>query len=127
MMAIVERGVREGYFKDHSGRVFFGVRTLADAFYLEELSRFVAAAGGRLEVTLALSHEPVSMAAHPHYPNIRLAGGMVGDVMIRAMAGSYANTVAFTAGPPVMVDAVLRHWLREAKLPRALVRYDKFA
>jgi hypothetical protein len=27
----------------------------------------------------------------------------------------------------VMVDAVLKHLLHEAKLPRAFVRYDKFA
>jgi hypothetical protein len=52
---------------------------------------------------------------------------MVGDVMVRAMAGNYTNTVAFTAGPPIMVDAVLRHLLHEAKMPRTLVRYDKFA
>jgi toluene monooxygenase electron transfer component len=127
MMAIVERAVREGYFKEHSGRVFFGVRTLADAFYVGELADFVAAVGDRLQVTLALSHEPVASATHPQFPAIRLAGGLVSDVMIKAMAGHYANTVAFTAGPPVMVDAVLRHWLHEAKLPRALVRYDKFA
>lgn len=127
LMSIIERGVREGYFKEHSGRVFFGVRTLADAFYMEELARFVDAAGGRLQVTLALSHEPVARETHPQLPGIRLAGGMVGDVMIRAMAGAYANTVAFTAGPPVMVDSVLRHLLHDAKMPRALVRYDKFA
>ncbi len=127
MMAILDRAVQEGYFRDRSGRVFFGVRTLADAFYMEELAGFVAAAGGRLEVTLALSHEPAPGAAHPQFPGIRLAGGLVGEVAKSAMAGQYANTVAFTAGPPVMVDAVLRHLLHEAKLPRAFVRYDKFA
>ncbi|MBO0763148.1 MAG: 2Fe-2S iron-sulfur cluster binding domain-containing protein [Hyphomicrobiaceae bacterium] len=127
MMAILNRAVREGYFNERSGRVFFGVRTLGDAFYMEELAGFVAASADRLQVTLALSHEPVARATHPHLPSIRLAGGMVSDVMVRAMAGSYPNTVAFTAGPPVMVDAVLRHLLHEAKLPRALVRYDKFA
>jgi toluene monooxygenase electron transfer component len=127
MMAIAACAVREGYFRDHRGRVFFGVRTLADAFYMQELAAFAGAAGGNLEVTLALSHEPVASEAHPQFPAIRLAGGMVGDVMIRAMAGDYANTVAFTAGPPVMVDSVLHHWLREAKMPRAFVRYDKFA
>ncbi len=58
-----------------------------------------------------------------------LAGvdGLVGEVAKRAMAGQYANTVAFTAGPPVMVDAVLRHLLHEARMPRTFVRYDKFA
>jgi toluene monooxygenase electron transfer component len=107
--------------------VFFGVRTLADAFYMEELARFMATAGPRLGVTLALSHEAAAGEAHPRHPGIRLAAGLVGDVMIRAVAGQYANTVAFTAGPPVMVDSVLRHLTYEARMPRAFIRYDKFA
>jgi toluene monooxygenase electron transfer component len=52
---------------------------------------------------------------------------MVGEVMTRTVGGRYDNTVAFVAGPPVMVDSVLRHLLYEAKMPRAFVRYDKFA
>jgi toluene monooxygenase electron transfer component len=127
MMSIVERAVREGYFRERRGRVFFGVRTLADAFYIEEMAAYAAAVGGRLEITLALSHETVATEVHPRFPAIRLAGGMVGDVMIRAMAGRYDNTVAFVAGPPVMVDSVLHYLTREAKMPRAFVRYDKFA
>jgi toluene monooxygenase electron transfer component len=127
MMAMVARAVREGYFGERSGNVFFGVRTLADAFYMEELASFMAAAGDRLQVTLALSHEPVPADSHPLFPAIRLAGGMVGEAMIRAMGGRYDNTAAFLAGPPVMVDTVLHHLTREAKMPRASVRYDKFA
>lgn len=127
MMAIIQRALDEGCLKERSARVFFGVRTLADAFYLDELAAFVAAAGSGLQVTLALSHEAVASETHPQHPGIGLASGMVGDVMIRAMAGRYADTVAFTAGPPVMVDSVLRHLTYEAKVPRALIRYDKFA
>ena len=127
MVAILQHAVREGHFREHGGQVFFGVRTLADGFYIDELARLVAAAGDRLKVTLALSHEAVSAAVHPQHPGVRLASGLVGDVMIQAMAGKYANIVAFTAGPPVMVDAVLRHLTHEAKIPRAFIRYDKFA
>jgi toluene monooxygenase electron transfer component len=127
MMAIIDRAVREGYFRQHSGHVFFGVRALADAFYMEELARFMAAAGPKLRVTLALSHEAVAGETHPQHPGIRLAAGLVGDVMIHTMAGQYADTVAFAAGPPAMVDSVLRHLTYEARMPRAFVRYDKFA
>jgi toluene monooxygenase electron transfer component len=127
MMAILDRAVREDYFRERSGQVFFGVRTLADAFYMEELAGLVKATHGRLRVTLALSHEAVASETHPLHPSIRLAGGMVGEAMIRTMAGQYADTIAFVAGPPIMVDSVLHHLMREAKLPRAFVRYDKFA
>jgi toluene monooxygenase electron transfer component len=127
MMAILARAVAEGYLRERSSHVFFGVRTLADAFYLDELAAYAAAAAGRLHVTLALSHGPVAAETHPQFPAIRLAGGMVGEVAARTMAGQYANTVAFVAGPPVMVDSVLRHLVHEARLPRPFIRYDKFA
>ena len=127
MMSILDRAVREGYFRDRTGHLFFGVRTLADAFYLEELAGYATAAGGNLQVTLALSHEPVEGVAHPQFTGIRLSGGMVHDVAARGMAGRYENVVAFVAGPPVMVDSALRHLTHEAKLPRTFVRYDKFA
>jgi len=48
MMSILDRAVREGYFRDRAGHLFFGVRTLADAFYLQELAGYVADAGGGL-------------------------------------------------------------------------------
>ena len=127
MMAILQHAVGAGTFRDRTGHVFFGVRTLADAFYLAELAAFVAAAGGNLEVTLALSHAPVESATHPQFPAIGLAAGMVTEVAARAMAGRYDNVVAFVAGPPVMVDIVLRHLMHEVRLPRAFIRYDKFA
>lgn len=127
MMSILERATREHYFRDHSGHVYFGVRTLADGFYLRELSDFVNTAGGNLEVTLALSHEPAPSALHPYFPHIQLAQGMVGDVAARAMAGRYDNIVGFVAGPPPMVDGALRTLIREARLPPQFIRYDKFA
>ena len=91
MMSILEHAVREGYFRERRAYVYFGVRTLADAFYLQELAAFVAAAGPNLEVTLALSHAPADTATHPQFPAIRLAHGMVDAVAARGMAGRYDN------------------------------------
>jgi len=127
MMSILEHAKRENYFRDHSGHVYFGVRTMADAFYLRELSDFVNTAGGDLKVTLALSHEPAPSASHPYFPLIQLAQGMVGDVAARMMAGRYDKIVGFVAGPPAMVDGALRTLIREARLPPQFIRYDKFA
>ena len=127
MMAILQHAVSTGYFSNRSGHVFFGVRTLPDAFYLAELADAVAAAGANLQVTLALSHAPVESDIHPQFPLVRLAAGMVNDVAARAMAGRYDNVIAFVAGPPVMVDGALKFLTHEAKVPRAFIRYDKFA
>ena len=127
MLSILERAAREDYFRDHTGHVFFGVRTLEDGFYLSELCDYVARAGGRLEVTLALSHEQAPASAHPKFPHIRLMDGMVADAARQVMSGHYDNVVGFVAGPPVMVDDALRMLIREARLPPQFVRYDKFA
>jgi toluene monooxygenase electron transfer component len=106
--------------------VFFGVRTLADGFYLGELAEHVAAAHGNLQVTLALSHAPAETPTHPQHRGIRLAAGIVTDVMATATGGRYDYPVAFIAGPTPMVDIALRLLIREARLPPAFVRYDKF-
>jgi toluene monooxygenase electron transfer component len=127
MLSILEHAMQVEHFSEHSGHVFFGVRTLADGFYLEALSAYATAADGKLEVTLALSHEEPAARVHGQFPRIRLVHGMVGDVAARAMAGRYANVVGFIAGPPPMVEGALHTLLREARVPRQFVRYDKFS
>ena len=88
----------EGYFRDHTGHVFFGVRTLEDGFYLSELCDYAAQTEGRLEVTLALSHEQAPAAVHPKFPRIRLMHGMVADA---ARAGDErAVTTTWSASSP---------------------------
>jgi toluene monooxygenase electron transfer component len=127
MMAILAHAIRDGALRERTAHVFFGVRTLDDAFYMSEFATFATAAGASLEVTLALSHAPADTATHPQFPAIRLASGMVTDVAARIMTGRHDNTVAFVAGPPIMVDIALKHLTYEAKIPRTFIRYDKFA
>jgi toluene monooxygenase electron transfer component len=127
MLAIIAHAIESGALRGRTAHVFFGVRTLADAFYMREFAAFAAAAGANLDVTLALSHAPAETPAHSDFPAIRLASGFVTDVAARAMAGRYENTVAFVAGPPIMVDIALKHLTHEAKIPRTFIRYDKFA
>ena len=125
MMSILECAVQVGHFRRRKGSVFFGVRTLQDTFYLEPLSRYAAAAGGNLSVTVALSHEAAATPAHANFPALQLAAGMVHEVAARAKAGSEADTVAYVAGPPVMVDAAIRVLITAGMATRD-IRYDKF-
>ena len=126
MMSILARAVQEGYFERHRGHVFFGVRTWLDRFYLDELTGMQAWFPGQLSVTVALSDEDVPDEASVEYPAIVFARGFVHDVARASMAGNYANTRAYVAGPPVAVDVTLRYLLRDAKLPPSEIRYDKF-
>lgn len=126
MMSILERAVQVDYFRDHKGAVFFGVRTLRDAFYLEPLSRYVAASHGNLEVTVALSDETSATPAHAEYPILKLASGMVHEVAATAMDGRYDDAIVYVAGPPVMVDAAIRAII-VGGVPIRDIRYDKFS
>jgi toluene monooxygenase electron transfer component len=127
MMAILERAIQSNYFANHRGYVFFGVPTLKDGFYLDKLANYVTKAQGGLDVTLALSNETPQGARHPAYDEIQLASGFVHAAMASSMADRYQNVLAYLAGPPRMVDAVLRVLITEGQLPPQAIRYDKFA
>jgi toluene monooxygenase electron transfer component len=126
MMSILECATRADYFRDHRAAIFFGVRTLADGFYLETLSRYAASSHGNLDVTIALSDEAVAAPLHAQYPNLKLAQGMVHEVAGKGIAGRDRNVIAYVAGPPVMVDAALRS-LIAGGVPIKDIRYDKFS
>jgi toluene monooxygenase electron transfer component len=126
MMSILDCAVQADYFRDHEAAVFFGVRTLQDTFYLEPLSRYVAASHGNLEVTIALSDEPAMTPSHADFSALKLASGMVHDVAAKAMTGRESDVIAFVAGPPIMVDAAIRA-LTVSGVSNRDIRYDKFA
>ncbi len=125
MMSILACAVQADYFRDHKAAVFFGVRTLQDTFYLEPLSRYVAASHGNLEVVVALSDEPAMTRSHAGFPALALASGMVHDVAAKAMAGRDTDVIAYVAGPPIMVDAAIRALIVSGVSSRD-IRYDKF-
>jgi toluene monooxygenase electron transfer component len=125
IMSILECAVQVDYFRSHKGSVFFGVRTLQDAFYLEPLARYVASSHGNLEVMIALSDEVAMAAVHADYPLLRLAGGFVHEVAAKAMAGGAEDAIAYVAGPPIMVDGAIRE-LIICGMPSRDIRYDKF-
>jgi toluene monooxygenase electron transfer component len=123
MMSILAHAARARYFERHRGWVFFGVRTMGDAFFLEELSAFAAHAS----ITIALSDEDVSPTAARDWPALAFARGLVHEVARDAMAGKYQNVRAYVAGPPPAVDVAIRMLLLEAKLTTDNIRYDKFS
>jgi len=125
MMSILECAVQVDHFDTHKGAVFFGVKTLADTFYLEQLSRYAAVSHGNLEVTVALSDESATTALHAEFPVLKLAEGMVHDVAAKAIAGRDRNVLAYIAGPPIMVDSAIRSLIAGGITVRD-IRYDKF-
>jgi toluene monooxygenase electron transfer component len=127
MMSILSLACQDAHFASWDGHVFFGVRTAADGFFLDELEAFRARYPGRLAVTVALSDEDVPASLIAAYPGFAFARGFVHSVAGESMKGRFADIRAYVAGPPPMVDASLRLLLREARLPPADIRYDKFS
>ena len=121
MMSILARADEARYFERYDGWVFFGVRTMRDAFFLKELS------ASKAKITVALSEEEVSERTGKDWPGLRFEKGLVHEVAKRAMAGRYQNVRAYVAGPPPAVDAAIRVLLLDARLTTDNIRYDKFS
>jgi toluene monooxygenase electron transfer component len=127
MMSILARACAERHFEQFRGYVFFGVRTMRDAFYLEQLSAFRERFPQTLAITVALSDEDVPASAAEQFPQLCFARGLVHEVAKREMAGKYQDVRAYLAGPPPAVDAAIRVLLLDAKLTTDHIRYDKFS
>jgi NAD(P)H-flavin reductase/ferredoxin len=127
MMSILSRGTQERYFDQYKGYVFFGVRSMKDTFFLDELTRFKNAFPDRLHVAVALSDEDVPDSARQSYPALEFDRGFVHEVAARHMKGRYQNIRAYLAGPPPAVDAAIRTLIVEAKLTTDNIVYDKFS
>ena len=127
MMSILSLACDAEHFAAWDGHVFFGVRAERDAFFLDELEAFRARHPERLTVTVALSDTEVPATLVAAYPGFTFAQGFVHAVAGERMKDRFAAVRAYVAGPPPMVDASLRLLLREARLPPADIRYDKFS
>jgi toluene monooxygenase electron transfer component len=127
MMSILSLACQEDHFAGWDGHVFFGVRTARDGFFLDELEALRMRGRNRLSITIALSDEDVPASLSAAYPAFAFARGFVHAVAGEHMKGRFAEVRAYVAGPPPMVDASLRLLLREARLPPADIRYDKFS
>lgn len=126
MMSILARAADEGYFTDYSGDVFFGVRSMKDAFYLDEFSALREQCGEKLSITIALSEEPASASAQIDHPLLTFDTGFVHEVAGRRMRGRLQGVRAYLAGPPPAVDASIRMLLM-SRVSTDNIRYDKFS
>jgi toluene monooxygenase electron transfer component len=126
MMSILHCADQARYFERHRGHVFFGVRSAADTFLLEELSDLAKRSDGALDVTVALSNEAAPDGLAADFPQLAFDSGYVHEVAQRRMNGQYQSVRAYLAGPPPSVDASVRMLLM-ARVSTDNIRYDKFS
>jgi len=127
MMSILSYADEIGYFSERSGDIFFGVRTMKDAFFLDRLDR-MALASSRLNIFVCLSDEtvPSDSVCVEKYRGLHFAHGFVSEVAIKEMKGRLGNAHAFVAGPPPAVDAAMRCLVIQGKLSPTHISCDKF-
>jgi toluene monooxygenase electron transfer component len=126
MMSILARAAADNYFTEHSGDVFFGVRSMQDAFYLDLLSRLRGQSGAKLHITVALSEGTASAADQAAHPLLNFDTGFVHQAAERHMQGRYQGVRAYIAGPTPAVDASVRMLLM-SRVSTDNIRYDKFS
>jgi len=126
MMSILSRAASESYFDTHDGHVFFGVRSMQDAFYLDVFSRLRDQCGERLKVTIVLSDAQASASEQAQHPLLAFDTGFVHQSAERHMQGRYQGVRAYLAGPPPAVDASIRMLLM-SRVSTDNIRYDKFS
>jgi toluene monooxygenase electron transfer component len=127
MMSILSQAEAIGYFPQRSGHLFFGVRSMRDAFFLDRLASLSCSAPGALEITVCMSDAPVPDGVGEQYPSLSFAHGLVHEVALKQMAGRLANVHAFLAGPPPAVDAAMRGLILQGKLSPRNISFDKFS
>jgi toluene monooxygenase electron transfer component len=108
---LVSNGKREG-----SGcTVFYGARTPGDLVCLDELQQLVG----------SLSQAKVIPVVNEGAAEWNMEVGFVTDALIRRLEEPWEKYEFYIAGPPVMVQAVLR-LLEERGVPITQVHYDSF-
>lgn len=132
MMAILEHADQIDYLRSHSIDLIFGVRSATDMFYLEALRNLTVKYPDHLHVTIALSESNNDGEVQALIDKIVDCGNL--NVVSKGFVHEHidesrtnANTMAFIAGPPPMVDASIRELITACEFDVERIRYDKFA
>lgn len=127
IISILEAGSAARHFELFDGAVYFGVRSGADVFYLERLSRVAAGFPGRLKIMVVLSHDTPTEELRQRYPALLFGSGFPHEAAARDLAGRFAGRVAYIAGPSILVEVAIRMLITQGRLPARDIRYDKFS
>ena len=117
MLSILRAVLEEGRTPERSVRLVFGVRRRRDLFDLELLAA-LAQAHRRFDVVQALSEPDPGESWDGEV-------GLVHEVLIRRVLDLTERDV-YMAGPPPMIDAVVRACILERRMPADRIRFDRF-
>ena len=127
ILSVLEAALLGGHLAHSRATLIYGVRMLADAVQLDQLSTWVERARGQLEVVVAVGHRDVNESG-PTLAGLTFVAGLVTDVAeARLKTGTdHGSTCFFLAGPPVVVDRGLALLCGTYGVPRSNVLFDRF-
>ncbi len=126
IISLLGRAVEDGFFDDNRAHLFFGVRTRQDLFFQQRLLELNHITDHKLSITFAFSDQAVAGETDPIQPGVSYLHGFVGPLAMAEIGQDFSNEIVFLAGPPVMVDDVIRQLVLEVGCPADAIRYDKF-
>lgn len=131
ILSILHHALSGEHFQKHRSHVFFGLRSSADAYLMDELSLAVAQSDERLKVMVAFSDAPCPTDFSARYPLLDFTQGFVSDAVVKKLfqeenALQDAKPIFFVAGPPPMVSATMRALMVDGKISPTEIRYDRF-
>jgi toluene monooxygenase electron transfer component len=124
--AILSHASESGYLNDHKAVVCFGVRASADLFFLDRFAALKRKHPTTLKVVVATSEQEVSPAIREMYSSLEFCSGFVHEALASQDLGSFANVIAYAAGPPPAVEAATSVLLTKHRVPVDRIRFDKF-
>lgn len=127
MMSILNRALASDFFTKHSAKVYFGVRTPGDAFFLDRFESMTTESRGGLEVNVAFSSATDDAGLSRSYPHLQFSQGLVHEVAIEDLAANVTPTTFYVAGPEPLVNGAIRALMTRLKVSPACIRYDKFS
>lgn len=127
IIPIVEQIVSAETSNEHGATLLFGVRTLADAFFLDRLDALVKRGRGRMSVTVALSHETTPERLE-RFPRLEFRPGFVVEVARQMLLArsDQPRLCFFVAGPSPVVESGIAMLQKEFKVDGARIKFDRF-
>ncbi len=126
LMSILRHAADSGHFENNHAKVFFGVRTCDDAFFVSELNAIKDRFPDKVELNIVFSDQTELPEPAPELGEMVPKFGFVHEQAMANIETGASNTMVYLAGPPPMVDALIRPLIIEAKIPVNKIRYDKF-
>ena len=124
LMSILEHGDQQEYFKRYNADIFFGVQTVEDFFFTEELFLLKKKYPGKINLYLATSNENTDKSLTKNSEQ-KIDQGYIHTVLEKNMNVDCSDKIAFLGGPSIMVNSALPIIIKSG-VKAENIRFDRY-